>query len=106
MSRYTLELGGNKTVFVVGWDNPLQTFFAQTYKNYGQPDEELLWETGQIYEEHGNPDAFVKYLESKSYDVPYNICASLYLDYAGRKGLTPHQQNVRKMMDELMGQFK
>jgi hypothetical protein len=106
MSRYTLELGGNNVAFVVGWDNPLQTFFAQTFENYGQPDEQITWETGQIYEEHSNPDSFVKYLEEKGFDVPYVICSSLYLDYAGRHGLTPHQQNVRKMMDELKAQFK
>jgi hypothetical protein len=102
MSRYVLQTIENRTV-VVGWDNPLQSFFCQDFKNYNTLEEELIWDIGNKYGECPDPDSFIKTIEENGYYVSYDVCVALYMDFAGRKGLTPLQENLKKMFDEVMG---
>jgi hypothetical protein len=45
MSRYSIPAQHAALTIVVGWDNPLQTFFAQVFDPSVEEDEEadLLW---------------------------------------------------------------
>ena len=42
MSRYTFEGNTTGLTVVVGWDNPLRTFFAQVWEGSGPPAGTLL----------------------------------------------------------------
>jgi hypothetical protein len=45
MSRYSILAQDPRWIVIVGWDNPLQTFFAQVFDPSIEEDEEadLLW---------------------------------------------------------------
>lgn len=43
MSRYVFEKKGTQGIYVVGWDNPLQTFFAEEFEDIS--DDMPKWET-------------------------------------------------------------
>lgn len=47
MSRYEIPPHSGAAVkVIIGWDNPLQTFFATVHKSEGKRSTELLWVGG------------------------------------------------------------
>lgn len=100
MSRHILKSDSNIITFV-GWDNPLQTFFAQTYKNYNQPEEELIWWVGDKFSEFSTPGKFVQKLEQSGFEIAYGVYELLKKDFSERKELSPLQQFMKEMFDKV-----
>jgi hypothetical protein len=98
MSRYILQIKDNQRVFI-GWDNPLQTFFAQTFTDFDTPNEELVWCIGETYGAIPTPVLFVQKLEREGFEVPYDMYEFLITDYANRTELTPLQKNMKSFFE-------
>ena len=58
MSRHEIPGLTLELEVVVGWDNPLQTFFAQVLRPGDEDDDILLW-LGTSWEEHPTPESLV-----------------------------------------------
>lgn len=104
MSRHVLKAEDNKTTFV-GWDNPLQTFFAQTFKYFDSPEEELIWNIGEDYEAFSTPGKFVQRLEQEGFEVPYALYEQLKADFAERRELTPLQKHMKEMFEDFKKEY-
>jgi len=80
VSRYIIYEQGDTEV-VVGWDNPLATFFAHVYDN--SRDAELLAGVGQEPNEVLTIEALKGWLqEHGDFAMPRDVVASLEIDLA------------------------
>ena len=82
---------------VVGWDNPLQTFFAQVLRPGDENDDILLW-LGTTWEEHPTPEGLVGPLAPYA-QLDTDLLAELRLDQAETAAEEPtelqrHMQTV------------
>lgn len=95
MSRYVFE-GPQNDIFVVGWDNPMQTFFAEYFKDIS--DEDPSWATPMKF-------GFIKTLENFAGNFylntgarfPTEVMEELQRDFANRTAPSPLQDMVNKM---------
>lgn len=55
MSRHTFTMP-NKTTLVIGFDKPLQEYFAELWLNYDSDDESCLWSIGSRLTTIPHPD--------------------------------------------------
>ena len=96
MSRYQLPvLNANHNV-VVGWDDPLETFFAQV-----EDDNDMILWLGADPREPKITDIAVLREELKEYAIiPDNICENLHQDYLNKHEPTAFQKAMRQIMEE------
>ena len=117
MSRYNISTKDNtKYSCVIGWDNPLQTFFAHVYDKEAEAyNNSIDWENNQDAEEKQELILFKGYatkqiislplLEDviKEYAaVPDNIKKSLLHDQSISKGPNEFQKGMIKLVEGLM----
>ena len=108
MSRY--EFLTSEHEIVVGWDNPLQTYFAQVWKlepgqverpapNFydGSYDEPVLW-VGTAEGEVPTVEALCECLKPYAPALPKSIHDSLQQDLEGRHEPTPHQKRMGSLV--------
>ena len=81
MSRHTVPSKSSGSTVVVGWDNPLQSYFAQVIREREVADGDddydpvLLW-LGTSHHEHLNPDSLVEPLRPYA-DLDQELLAQL-----------------------------
>lgn len=83
MSRHILKTTDPTLTATIGWDPPLQTFFAQVERNGDDPDDDpetILWE-GLRPGQHPSPDTLVAMLAPYA-TVPATTIAALLNDKA------------------------
>lgn len=82
MSRHTVPARNPKHTVVVGWDHPMQTFFAHVKDpSLGEEKEMLLWLGGKLREVYEVED-LAKRLSFYATLSPV-ICTRLYADRDG-----------------------
>ncbi len=101
MSRHELVAKQPGLVVAVGWDNPLQTFFAQVMRveaEDGDEDEDpvILW-LGTATREYPIPESLVAPLRPYA-DVGAELLSQLRADLAAAsdKGPSPLQRLLRR----------
>ena len=97
MSRY--DIGDSKTGFVIGWDNPLQTFFVMSAER--DPEEDYpVFSIGQRPMDIGHPKALREMLDYFGLEVPDEIMVRLTNDFDGRTPPTEQQINGIHMVSQ------
>lgn len=106
MSRHELALkpGVDATSAYVGWDRPLQTFFAQVFTEHpSDPDEEIdiLWR-GTSEGELPRPVDAIRLLEPYC-DVPAEIAVKLEIDRMKTLAMVdgPNQEEAKAFLARL-----
>jgi len=103
MSRYRIDAKEDKFAVVVGWDNPLQTFFAQVTDTTVDEDEEeamVLW-CGAA---PGDDVLTVEDLQVRlgNYAViPPEVATKLRQEYEGRTEPSPLQKLAKNIFGNL-----
>ena len=97
MSRYELKpRAGNGVIkAVIGWDRPLQTFFAQVFTPTDEEPEEgeaTIW-LGTAPGELPTPDAAIRVVEAYA-DIPETLAASLSADMNATIGVKDGAQQA------------
>ncbi len=98
MSRYTFKGKEAYWKVVVGWDNPLETFFAQVLDERDEcPEEEglLLW-VGTTVEEVTAVESLAAAVEPYG-KIPEDVWEALRRDRAARTPPSPAQRELRKL---------
>ncbi|MDE8650587.1 hypothetical protein [Novosphingobium album (ex Liu et al. 2023)] len=98
MSRYELKTkpGNGVIKAVIGWDRPLQTFFAQVFTPTDEDPEEgeaTIWlgtEPGEL----PNPEAAIRVVEAYA-EVPETLAATLAADRLVTIGVQDGAHQVR-----------
>lgn len=103
MSRYELKpRAGNGVIkVVIGWDRPLQTFFAQVFTPTEEEPEEgeaTIWlgtEPGEL----SSPEAAIRVVEAYA-DIPETLGQSLEDDMRASVGVKDgsHQAEAKKRL--------
>ena len=83
MSRYTFEGSRTGLTIVVGWDNPLRTFFAQVWEGSGPPAGNLLLWVGIRPDVVHTVEALAERVSTFG-DIPEEIALHLEDDYERR----------------------
>lgn len=92
MSRHQFEHTDPNTgtfyEIAVGWDRPLQTFFAQVFAfpNESAADEPILW-TGLDHGQHPEPDAVLDAIRPYC-PIPEGLAQTLHADRIATLGET------------------
>ena len=99
MSRYKM-FDPSDCYVVVGWDNPLQTFFVQQYVNLDAYNEDVTkaW-LGCTPSEIPTIERLEEVMTQLGCSLPVDIRNGLEKDYANRTEPTP----LQKMMQSLLG---
>ena len=100
MSRYKLETNDGITV-IVGWDNPMRTFFYQSFKNYGKNDEEEIEWFGDGFDAITNIIQLENIVNNAGYSLDDGTKMLLTHDGIYATPPTPLQMQVNKMFQEL-----
>ncbi len=90
MSRYELQGRADKAWVahaVIGWDRPLNTFFAQVFSNATGEDEVAVWE-GTTDRELPTPEAAIAVVEPFAI-VPADMVEKLRRDFAEQPARSP-----------------
>ena len=96
MSRYQLPVLNTNHNVTVGWDDPLETFFAQVEDG----NDMILW-LGADPKEPKITDIEVLKEKLKEYAIiPDNICENLKQDYVNKHEPTAFQKAMRQIMEE------
>jgi hypothetical protein len=95
MSRYTLEGNRKGLSIVVGWDNPLKTYFAQVWDGGGPGQGELRLWIGAGRDRVPTAEALAD-LVAPYGELPADVLAQLEEDSELRTGPTPPQQPLSK----------
>ena len=93
MSHYSFRV--DRRGIVVGWDNPLQTFFVQVWENSDE-DDPVLW-VGTWPEEVTSVEALAEVMRPYG-EIPAEVLAQLHTDFDGRKPQTAWQRQVLSMV--------
>jgi hypothetical protein len=93
MSRHTLLARDDCFTVVVGWDGPLQTFFAQACRDIGQDDDDVLLWLGGTPDEVQDPEDLLEPLRPYAI-LPDDTIQQLRADRAAgaADSLTPTQR--------------
>jgi hypothetical protein len=95
MSRYTFEGNRPELSIVVGWDNPLKTFFAQVWDGGGLEKGDLMLWVGAGADKVPTPDALAG-LVAPFGVIPADVLAQLEEDFEVRGAPTPLQKRFSK----------
>ena len=95
MSRYTFEGNRPALSIVVGWDNPLKTYFAQVWDGGGPEKGDLKLWVGAGADKVPTPEALAE-LVAPYGDIPAEILAQLEEDQEERRAPTPLQWLLSK----------
>ncbi len=90
MSRYTLEPRADNSDIdhgVIGWDRPLETFFAQVFPKASPEENAIVW-VGTDFRELRTPEAAIKAIEPYM-SVPEHIRGQLLSDFADQPARHP-----------------
>lgn len=99
MSRYSIPARLEIYEVVVGWDNPLSTYFAQVFDRTKDEDDDhhcVLWlgaELGEIRTVNDLMEAVARYV-----DIPPDIVWRLYLDRMNGREPTSLQRRMRQLL--------
>lgn len=91
MSRYSFQAGGQE--IIVGWDNPLSTFFVQVWGEAKDEDAPVFW-VGTKPEEVPLVEALTEGVRPYG-EIPDEILTGLRADFAAREPLTDWQRKMR-----------
>ena len=97
MSRYRVPTPDPTVSIWVEWDNPLQSFFAQAYR---EGEDEPFYRSGA---EPGVRIHSVEQLEEylpAGVTIPESTKRSLELDYVGRRDPTPLQRLMASLFEQ------
>src|SRR3954453_4869943 len=83
MSRYTIEGNRPELSIVVGWDNPLKSYFAQVWDGGGLGEGDLKLWVGAGPERVPTPDDLAE-LVAPYGEIPANVLEQLEEDHEGR----------------------
>ena len=95
MSRYTFEGNRPALSIVVGWDNPLKTYFAQVWDGGGLEKGDLKLWVGAGADKVPTPEALAE-LVAPYGDIPAEVLAQLEEDYEVRRAPTLLQSLLSK----------
>jgi len=95
VSRYTFEGNRPALSIVVGWDNPLKTYFAQVWDGGGQEKGDLKLWVGAGADKVPTPEALAE-LVAPYGDIPAEVLAQLEEDYEVRRAPTLLQSLLSK----------
>jgi len=90
MSRYKLNPRADRSDIdhaVVGWDRPLETFFAQVFTKASPEEDAIVW-VGTDYREIRTPEAAIAAVDQYAI-VPEDIRAKLLSDFADKPARHP-----------------
>ena len=93
MSRYKLEPRADRKDVdhaIVGWDRPLETFFAQVFSKASPDEDPIVW-VGADYGELRTPEAAIAAVEAFAI-IPEGTRAKLLQDYADGPSRPPGRQ--------------
>lgn len=96
MSRHIIQ---NKVTgdVIVGWDNPLNTFFCQIFDcDAYDEDEELILQIGQSFSEYCDIEKFKKELEKHNIILTEEMIEILENDRETARPRTPLQDLINK----------
>ena len=108
MSQHQVSAKQQDITVTVGWDNPLQTFFAQVLRFANNDDDDgdpvLLW-LGATHHEHLTPDSMVEPLAPFA-DLEPELLAQLRVDRAEAAARRPTalQEQMLKLLDQIRSQ--
>ena len=91
MSQYSFRAAGHE--IVVGWDNPLETFFVQVWDESSDADDPVLW-VGTTPEAVATVEALAA-LARPYGEIPDELLMQLREDFALRGPLTEWQRRMR-----------
>jgi hypothetical protein len=99
MSRRNLE-DERASAVVVGWDNPMRTYFAQIYWKDQKVDgrDTPHEQVGQEYGEVPTVEALFEWLEGHEIAVPGEMAELLRSDCVGSEFRTMHQRRVERIL--------
>jgi len=95
MSRYTIEGNRPALSIVVGWDNPLKTYFAQVWDGGGPGEGNLRLWVGAGRDRVPTAEALAE-LVAPYGEIPAGVLAQLEEDYELRAEPTPLQRLLSK----------
>lgn len=95
MSRYTFEGNRQGLSIVVGWDNPLKTYFAQVWDGGGAGQGELRLWVGAGRDRVPTAEVLAE-LVAPYGEVPADVLTQLDEDYELRMGPAPLQGLLSK----------
>jgi hypothetical protein len=104
MSRYNFH--GGELGVVVGWDDPMETFFLYTY-DLIEGDDEALFSVGNSSKEitslfgSWEKDGLLSIASDHGILIPDDICKQLERDQDNAVAPTQHQMAMRSILDEL-----
>ena len=103
MSRYRIHtLNSDRHETFVGWDNPLQTYFAQVYDlSASDEDDSISFWVGEKPQEVTSVDVLEEKVRPFAV-IPQEIKEKLLRDYQERTQPTP----LQRMMSELFRNIK
>lgn len=90
MSRYKLTAREDRPDIdhaVLGWDRPLETFFAQVFTKASPEEDAIVW-VGTDYGEIRSPEAAIGAVEQYAV-IPDDIIARLLNDFADKPARQP-----------------
>ncbi len=95
MSRHVIEIPGDGFL-IVGWDNPLQTFFASRYEDVDA--EEESWSTDMINDKYTILANFaIDVFRQTGITIPADVMQRLNRDYDARTEPTPLQKRMAQL---------
>lgn len=104
MSRYNLQGNDPNHHVVVGWDNPLQTFFAQVIDiTRDEDDDMLVWEGCDPRKRIESVDDLQKLLKDYA-SIPLNIRSLLEKDKDQATPPSPLQQKVARIFEGFLNE--
>jgi len=104
MSRHSVQpLNPDHTV-IVGWDDPLETFFAQVWDNSielsedDEEDKQLVFMVGYVGKEVPTIEKLQEVLQPFAH-ITDEINQQLQRDYKNRSEPSPLQQHIRRIFE-------
>ena len=104
MSRYRIPSKDKTHETYVGWDNPLQTYFAQVIDENVDKEWVIFWVggvPGEVSTVHSLEESLKEYA-----DIPLDIKEKLQVDFNKRTEPTPLQKLGMKLFKEAMEREK
>jgi hypothetical protein len=95
MSRYTFAGHRPELSIIVGWDNPLRTYFAQVWEGGGPPKGELRLWVGAGLDRVLTVETLAGLLAPYG-NIPERVVSRLEQDYDRRSEPTPLQRLLAK----------
>ena len=91
MSQYSFRAAGHE--IIVGWDNPLETFFVQVWDESSDADDPVLW-AGTKPKEVASVEALAALVRPYG-EISDRLLMQLREDFARREPLTGWQRQMR-----------